>query len=366
MDKVDAVVIGAGVVGLACARKLSLSGLSTIVLESQSSMGQGASSRNSEVIHSGIYYQPGSLKAKLCLEGREMLYKYCSARNISHAPIGKWVVANTDEQISKLENIAHTAKQNSCDEVFWLNIKEAKKYEPELKAKKILVSPRTGIIDSHEYMINLLTDIEANGGILVPNSNVISCKSSLKELILKVQSDEPCEINTKFIINSSGIMAPVLAKKFGCKNIPSLPKKGFCKGNYFGYSGKAPFKRLIYPVPDKGGLGIHLTLDLNGRAKFGPDVEWVDEVNYFIDNNRKESFIREIKYYWPDINPEKLLPDYAGFRAKLETHGNFSDFVISSEEQNGIKGLVNLFGIESPGLTSSLAIAKEVVSRLNI
>ena len=364
MDKVDAVVIGAGVVGLACARKLALSGLSTIILETESRLGQGASSRNSEVIHSGLYYQPGSLKAKLCREGREMLYEYCLTRNIGHSPIGKWIVANSEEQILKLENIAKTANQNGCNEVYWLSLKEAKKIEPELRAKKILVSPRTGIIDSHEYMLSLLGEIEANGGILVPNSKVVACSSSSNKLTLKVQSDIPCELNAKFVINSSGIMAPTLAKEFGCKNIPELSKKGFCKGNYFSFSGKSPFKRLIYPVPNQGGLGIHLTLDLNGRAKFGPDVEWVDEVSYIVDNGRKKNFIKEIKHYWPNIDAEKLSPDYAGFRAKLDTNDNFSDFVISSEDQNGIKGLVNLFGIESPGLTSSLAIAEEVVKKL--
>jgi len=366
MDSIDAVVIGGGVVGLACARRLCLSGVSTIVLEAESGFGQGASSRNSEVIHAGLYYQPDSLKAELCLKGRELLYEYCLQRNIGHSQIGKWIVANNTSQIAQLEKIAKVAKLNGCEEVYWLSGIEAQKAEPELLAKKVLVSPRTGIINSHEYMLSLLSDIESNGGVFVPNSRVTSGQSVGGAIELQVDGAVSCNIKARIVVNAAGILAPHLAKNFGCLNVPEMPAQGFAKGNYFSLSGKAPFKRLVYPVPEPGGLGVHLTLDLNGRARFGPDVEWVSEINYNVNADKKESFIREISKYWCNFDPNRLAPDYAGIRAKVDSNSGSSDFIISSQEHSGVPGLVNLFGIESPGLTSSLAIAEKLAEMFNL
>ncbi len=366
MDSTDVVVIGGGVVGLACARKLAIAGLSTIVLEAESGFGQGESSRNSEVIHAGLYYKPGSLKAKLCRDGRELLYSYCQSRNISHSQLGKWIVANGPAQISQLKKIASTAKANRCNEVFWMSGSEAQEQEPELIAEKVLVSPRTGIVDSHHFMLSLLADLEINGGVFVPKTIVESGKAITDGILLKTGGIDDYEIKAKFVVNSTGIFAPSLAKKFGCQNVPKLPAKGFAKGNYFSLTGKAPFKRLIYPVPEPGGLGVHLTLSLDGQARFGPDVEWIPEVNYIVDSNRKIAFSKEIKKYWRNFDSDRLTPDYAGIRAKVTDQPETSDFVISSAEDNGVPGLINLFGIESPGLTSSLAIAEEVAKKLNI
>lgn len=364
MDSIDALIIGGGVVGLACARRMALSGMSTIVLDSEFSFGQGASSRNSEVIHAGLYYQTNSIKAKLCLEGRELLYKYCQSRNIKHKNIGKWIVANTPKQIKQLEFIAQNAKRNGCNEVYWVDIENAKKEEPELIAKKILASPRTGIIDSHEYMLSLLADIEANNGILVTNSRVLSGRACNDQIIVKIESDKDYEIKAKYVVNSAGLNAISLAKKFNSLNIPSFPERGFCKGNYFSLSGIPPFSKLIYPTPEPGGLGIHFTLDLNGQAKFGPDVEWVNKIDYGVNEERRINFINQISSYWKGIDESRLSPDYSGIRAKISANNSFSDFIISTEKENGIKGLVNLYGIESPGLTASLAIANQVIMSL--
>lgn len=364
MDSIEAVVIGGGVVGLACARRLAISGISTIVLEAESSFGQGASSRNSEVIHAGLYYHPGSLKAKLCRSGRDLLYDYCLLRNIGHSQIGKWIVASNVSQIAQLHQIAEVARLNGCDEIHWLSGSEAQEQEPALIAEKVLISPRTGIIDSHEYMISLLADFESNGGIFIPNSRVTSGRAVYNQIELQVDGSETCEIKANMVVNAAGILAPSLARNLGSASVPEMPSQGFAKGNYFSLSGKAPFKRLIYPVPEPGGLGVHLTLDMNGRARFGPDVEWVTQLNYSVDPDRKDSFSREISKYWRNFDPSRLAPDYAGIRAKINSGIGFSDFIISAPKDNGIQGLVNLFGIESPGLTSSLAIAEEVAEIL--
>ena len=295
MDSVDVVVIGAGAVGLACARKFSDAGLATIVLESEAGFGAGASSRNSEVIHAGLYYPPGSLKAELCLRGRELLYDYCQARGINHSQVGKWVVANGPTQLAALEKIAKTARANGCDEVYWIDGLEAQEQEPELIAERVLVSPRTGIIDSHAYMLCLLADLESKGGMFVPRTKVISGRAADGGIVLKTQGDGEFELRAKFVVNSAGINAPFLVEKFGSKYTPILPEKGFAKGNYFSLSGKSPFKRLVYPVPEPGGLGVHLTLSLDGRARFGPDVEWVSNVNYDVDPNRKKFLVKPLE-----------------------------------------------------------------------
>jgi len=366
MDSTDVVVIGGGVVGLACARRLAIAGLSTIVLEAESGFGFGASSRNSEVIHAGLYYQTGSLKAELCREGRELLYSYCQSRNIGHSQVGKWIIANGPTQIAQLNKIATAARANECSEVYWLSGSEAQEQEPELIAEKVLVSPRTGIVDSHHYMLSLLADIEAHGGVFVPRTVVVSGETVPDGILLKTRGADDFEIKAKLVVNSAGIFAPCLAKKLGCQNVPELPEKGFAKGNYFSLTGKAPFQRLVYPVPEPGGLGVHLTLSLDGRARFGPDVEWVPEINYTVNSDRKSAFSREIRKYWRNFDADRLAPDYAGIRAKVSFGTATPDFMISSPKDNGVPGLVNLYGIESPGLTSSLAIAEAVAEKLNI
>ena len=366
MDTTDVVVIGGGVVGLACARKLAIAGLSTIVLEAEDAFGLGASSRNSEVIHAGLYYEAGSLKAKLCREGRELLYSYCQSRNIGHSQLGKWIVANSPAQIEQLNKIASTAQVNRCSEVYWLNGPEAQEQEPELIAEKVLVSPRTGIVDSHDFMLNLLADIEINGGVFVPRTVVLSGRAVPGGILLKTRGVNDFEIKAKFVVNSAGIFASCLAKRLGCQNVPELPAKGFAKGNYFSLTGKPPFQRLIYPVPEPGGWGVHLTLSLDGQARFGPDVEWIPEINYTVNSGRKNAFGKEIKKYWRNFDADRLIPDYAGIRAKVTSGAATPDFMISSSRDNGVPGLVNLFGIESPGLTSSLAIAEVVAKKLNI
>ncbi|MDC0244867.1 NAD(P)/FAD-dependent oxidoreductase [Pseudomonadota bacterium] len=366
IDTTDVVVIGGGVVGLACARKLAIEGLSTIVLEAEDRFGLGASSRNSEVIHAGLYYEAGSLKAKLCREGRELLYSYCQSRNIGHSQLGKWIVANSPAQIEQLNKIALTAQVNGCSEVYWLSSSEAQEQEPELIAEKVLVSPRTGIVDSHNLMLSLLADIEVNGGIFVPNTVVVSGRAAQGCILLKTRGVDDFEIKAKFVVNSAGIYASCLAKNLGCRNVPELPAKGFAKGNYFSLTGKPPFQRLIYPVPEPGGLGVHLTLSLDNQARFGPDVEWVPEINYKVNSDRKNAFSKEIMKYWRNFDAERLTPDYAGIRAKVASGAESPDFMISSPRDNGVPGLVNLFGIESPGLTSSLAIAEVVARKLNI
>ena len=366
IDSTDVVVIGGGVVGLACARKLAIAGLSTMVLDSESGVGYGASSRNSEVIHAGLYYKAGSLKAKLCREGRELLYSYCQSSNISHSQVGKWIVANGPRQINQLEKIFITAKANKCSEVYWLSGSEAQEQEPDLIADKVVVSSRTGIFGSHHFILSLLADIESNGGIFVPRTAVVSGRYTSDGIMLKTRGVDDFEIKAKFVVNSAGIFAPCVANSLGCTNVPALPAKGFAKGNYFTLTGKAPFQRLIYPVPENGGLGVHLTLSLNGQARFGPDLEWIPEINYKVDSKRKNAFVREIKKYWRNFDPDRLKPDYAGIRAKLTSETDTSDFIISSPKDNGVPGLVNLFGIESPGLTSSLAIAEVVAKQLNI
>ena len=366
MDSTDAVVIGGGVVGLACARKLAIAGLSTIVLEAEDGFGLGASSRNSEVIHAGLYYESGSLKAQLCREGRELLYSYCQSRNIGHSQLGKWIVANSPAQIAQLKKIASAAKVNRCSEVYWLSGSEAQEQEPELIAEKVLVSPRTGIVDSHHFMLSLLADLELNGGVFVPRTVVVSGKAAPGGIFLKTRGIDDFEIKAKFVVNSAGIFASCLAKKLGCQNVPELPAKGFAKGNYFSLTGKTPFQRLVYPVPEPGGLGVHLTLSLDGQARFGPDVEWIPEINYTVNSDRKNAFSKEIKKYWRNFDADRLTPDYAGIRAKVASGAATPDFMISSPSDNGVPGLINLFGIESPGLTSSLAIAELVAKKLNI
>ncbi len=357
------VVIGAGAVGLACARRFSLGGYETLVLESEPTFGSGVSARSSEVIHAGIYYPYGSLKARLCLEGREAIYKYCEARSVPHRQIGKWIVASDDGQLKQLATIRDSAHRNGCGEVDWVDTAQLKRQAPELKCAGALYSPRTGILDSHSFMQNLVADVESAGGTLAYRSPVsqirILTNGGFK---IQLDDDQRTTFDADVVINAAGLAAPQLAARIDGLNA-LVPQAAYAKGTYFAYSGRVPFPHLVYPVPEKAGLGVHLTFDLNGHARFGPDVEWVGSPEYSIDITRRECFAELIRRYWPNVEPEKLKPAYAGVRPKLGSKESFEkDFVIQDVTVHRVPGLWNLLGIESPGLTASLALADHVFS----
>jgi L-2-hydroxyglutarate oxidase LhgO len=359
MDSVECVVVGAGVIGLAIARALAASGREVFVLEAADRIGSVTSSRNSEVIHAGIYYRPGSLKARLCLEGRNRLYAYCEERGVPVQKCGKLIVASDHEEAGKLDTIATTAARNGVDDLQKLTAAEAKELEPALACTAALLSPSTGIIDSHEYMNALRTDAELSGAAFVFESPAQSAKVSGNGIVVRVGGREPTEINCRYCFNAAGLSAVSFAQNIEGFSGQHVPKSYYTKGNYFYLSGRAPFRRLIYPVPVPGhGLGTHLTLDLAGQARFGPDVEPIDCIDYAVDPNRANSFYAAIRRYWPDLKDEALQPGYCGVRPKIVCEsGVDQDFMIEGPQNHGVAGLVNLFGIESPGLTSSLAIA---------
>lgn len=359
-DRVDCVVVGAGVVGLAVARALALRGREVMVLESADAIGTGTSSRNSEVIHAGLYYPTGSLKARLCVQGRDMLYAYCQERGVPHRRCGKLVVATSKDQIAGLESIAARAQANGVLDLRWQSRQEAQALEPALECVAALLSPSTGIVDSHALMLALQGDLEHAGGIVALNSALAEaeCGPSAIELI----ATDGTRLQTRTVVNAAGLHAPSLASRFAGLTPEHVPQAHYAKGSYFTLSGKAPFSHLIYPVPEAAGLGVHLTLDLGGQAKFGPDVQWVDSPHdLLVDPARGDAFYAEVRKYWPALCDGALAPGYAGIRPKIHGPGEpAADFVIQGAATHGIAGLVNLFGIESPGLTSALAIADHV------
>ncbi|PKO28420.1 MAG: FAD-dependent oxidoreductase [Betaproteobacteria bacterium HGW-Betaproteobacteria-5] len=364
--KVDAVVVGAGVVGLACAVRLARLGLQTVVLEKESRIGQGISSRSSEVIHAGLYYPLGSLKARLCRRGADMLYRYCERRSVTHRKVGKFVVAVEEGQIHALEVIASRARQNSC-RVDLISGRQAVMLEPELRCAAALHSLDTGIIDSHGLMEALLGEFESAGGIFARCSALRSGHFESQGAVLELDDGESTRVTTRHVVNAAGIDAPLVAGMFEDFPDQYIPQRCFAKGTYFSLSGKSPFSRMIYPVPESGGLGVHLTIDLQGQARFGPDVEWVIVPEYNVAPSKRRQFYDAIRSYWPNCSEDRLNPGYAGVRPKLGTPASFADdFVIQSSETHGVAGLINLFGIESPGLTSCLAIADEVAARLGL
>ncbi|WP_135077585.1 NAD(P)/FAD-dependent oxidoreductase [Terasakiella sp. SH-1] len=367
---VQAIVIGAGVVGLACARELAKAGKEVIIIEAETAIGMGTSSRNSEVIHAGIYYPKNSLKARLCVEGKHLLYDYCDSHGVPYKKLGKLIVATSKEQIDTLKSIQQKAKENGVDDLIWLNKEETYKAEPALKAEAALLSPSTGIIDTHAYMLSLLGDAEEHGAMLALNSPVLSGRLTETGVTLQVGGDSPMEIFTELLINCSGLNAIKLARTIQGFPAPDIPQDYYCKGNYFSLATKAPFSHLIYPVPEKAGLGVHLTLDMGGQARFGPDVEWLengDHINYDVCSKRGEKFYDAIRAYWPELKEGDLHADYSGVRPKIQKPDEEAkDFLIQGPQEHGILGFINLFGIESPGLTSSLAIAREVVRKLDL
>lgn len=362
----EAVVVGAGVIGLAIARRLALGGLETLVVEKNGAIGMETSSRNSEVMHAGLYYPKGSIKAETCRLGIERLYAYCAERGVAHRRCGKLVFASTESQIAKLEAIHQAATANGVNGLTWLSGEEAHALETELRVVRAFLSPDTGIIDSHGYLLALQGDLENAGGTIAFHSPVEAIETQGGGLLLRVGGKSPTEIACRFIVNAAGHGAPGLAARTDGLPDRARPRQWFAKGNYFSLSGRQPFSRLVYPIPEAAGLGIHATIDLQGRTRFGPDVQWVEhEGDLEVDPTRAELFYAAIRSYWPGLPDGALRPDYAGIRPKLHDPGSpMPDFRIDGPEIHGIAGLVNLFGIESPGLTASLALADMVAQRL--
>ena len=368
MDRVDAVVIGAGVVGLAVARALALSprfaGGQLLVIEAADAIGTGTSSRNSEVIHAGIYYPQGSLKARLCVRGRQLLYAYCSERGVAHRRCGKLIVATDEAQTAQLEAIARKAAANGVDDLQLLSAEQARALEPALQCTAALLSPQTGIIDSHAFMLALQGDFENAGGIVALHGALARADCGPQGITLHMADGSV--LHSPVVVNAAGLSAPDLARRFEGMPADLVPQAHYAKGNYFTLAGRAPFSRLIYPVPEAAGLGVHLTLDLAGQAKFGPDVQWVaspDDLQ--VDPRRGDAFYAEVRRYWPGLPDGALQPGYAGIRPKISGPKEpAADFMILGPAEHGVPGLVHLLGIESPGLTSSLALADEVVARL--
>ncbi len=364
-ERVDCIVIGAGVIGLAVARALALAGREVIVVEAADAIGSETSSRNSEVIHAGIYYPQDSLKARLCVTGKWQLYRYCEARNIPHRASGKLIIATDREQIPTLAELHEQAARNGIHDLEWLDAAQVHAIEPAVRCVTGLRSPSTGIVDSHALMLALQGDAERAGALVVLLSPVLGGEIRSDGIALEVGGDAPIRLLASTVINCAGLYADRVAQSL--KGFPTqrVPAYYFAKGNYYVLSGRNPFNNLIYPVPEQAGLGVHVTLDLGGQARFGPDVEWVEGIDYRVDPRRADAFYAAIRRYWPDLPDGALQPGYAGIRPKLQGPGQpAADFMIQGPADHGIPGLVHLFGIESPGLTASLAIADYVVSSL--
>ncbi len=365
---IECIVVGAGVVGLAIARRLALAGREVLVVEAEAGIGMGISSRNSEVIHAGLYYPPASLKARLCVAGKEMLYAYCQARGVPHRRVGKLLVATQESQLPALKKICAQAQSNGVDDLQWLDVEQARRMEPELHCTAAVFSPSTGIVDSHSLMLALQGDAENAGSQFVFRTNFSGARIEQDgSFCCEFSGDSATmQLRCRVLVNAAGLHAPTLARQIQGLNPTTIPPEYYCKGNYFTLARRAPFAHLIYPMPDSAGLGVHLTLDLGGQAKFGPDTEWVQEAAYDVDLQRRELFIRAIRSWWPAL-PERLLePGYAGIRPKIVTAGEAAaDFMISGPTQHGVPGLVNLYGIESPGLTAALSIADAALMALS-
>lgn len=364
MERVDAVVIGAGAVGLAAGRALAQAGRETIVVEAQPGIGQGVSSRNSEVVHAGLYYTPGSLKARLSVRGKELLYALCASHGVDHRRCGKLTVANDDAEVQALRGLQDRAAANGVP-VAWLSREQAQALEPALCCVAALHSPTTGIVDSHGFMLALQGDLERAGGMVAVGTEVVSARLSTRPGEPHVlRFADGTELAADLVVNSASLHACALARRFEGLDARFVPREWFAKGNYYALAGKAPFTHLIYPAPGDAHLGTHLTLDLGGQARFGPDIEWLDvqsaqQIDWRVDPARADAFYAEVRRYWPALPDGALAPSYSGVRPKIHgPHEKAPDFRIDGQALHGIPGLVNLFGIESPGLTSALAIAE--------
>jgi L-2-hydroxyglutarate oxidase LhgO len=370
METVDTVVIGAGVVGLAVARALAMAGREVVVLDAENAFGTGTSSRNSEVIHAGLYYPTGSLRAQLCVRGKQLLYDFCASHGVAHQRCGKLIVATQADELPALDRLQATAAANGVPDLQRLSAAEALALEPALRCVGALHSPSTGIIDSHGLMLALLGDAERHGAMLALCSPVLGgrvlSEGAVGAIELDVGGDAPMTLRARTVVNSAGLQAPAVARALAGLHARHVPTDHLAKGCYFTLSGRAPFSRLVYPAPGQSShLGVHLTLDLGGQARFGPSFEWVDQIDYRVDPAGAEVFYGEVRRYWPGLPDGALQPGYAGLRPKISGPGEpAADFRIDGPAVHGVAGLVNLFGIESPGLTASLAIAERVAAML--
>jgi L-2-hydroxyglutarate oxidase LhgO len=365
LGEVDTAVIGAGVVGLACAVALARRGSKVMVLEAERTVGTATSSRNSEVIHAGIYYPQGSAKARLCVAGRERLYSYCGERGIPHRRTGKIIFAAEPDQQPTLERIVAQGHANGVDDLRFLSAAELKALEPELPAAAAILSPSTGMVDAHALMQALEGELDALGGQLVCGTRISGIERGSEGWSIRIDGEDEPALTTRLLVNSAGLEACAVAARIDGLEARFVPTPVLARGCYFSYGRPVPFRHLIYPVPVPGGLGTHLTLDLAGRARFGPNVQWIDRIDYRVDPALHAEFAAAARLIWPKLDPEALTPDYAGIRPKVRVDGEIAgDFIISGPAEHGLPGLVNLFGIESPGLTASLAIGDEVAERL--
>jgi L-2-hydroxyglutarate oxidase LhgO len=365
MERVECVVVGAGVVGIAVARALARAGREVLVLEAAEGIGTGISSRNSEVIHAGIYYPGNSLMARLCVRGKVLLYDFCREHGVPHRAFGKLIVATSAEESGQLDSIRARAAANGVDDLRKLTHAEARALEPNLACTAALLSPSTGVVDSHAFMLAMQGEAEAAGAMFVFHSPVEGGAVTDDGILLRVGGAEPMELLSRLVVNSAGLSAPALAHGIAGMPADRIPTPYYAKGNYFTLAGRSPFSRLIYPVPVAGGLGVHLTIDLGGQARFGPDVEWVDSPDYTVDARRADVFYDAVRKYWPALPDGALQPGYAGIRPKIVPPSVAKqDFCIQGAAAHRVPGLVNLFGIESPGLTASLAIAEEVAATM--
>jgi L-2-hydroxyglutarate oxidase LhgO len=367
VERIDCLVVGAGVVGLGIARALALAGREVIVIDAADGIGTGTSSRNSEVIHAGLYYPPGSLKAELCLRGRNLLYPYCAAHGVEHRRCGKLIVATREEDRARLDAIAARARACGVDDLRPLTRAEALAMEPALECASALWSPSTGIVDSHGTMTALLGDAERAGAVLALLTPLVEARRAGRGWRVVTGGADGLELETRWLVNAAGLQAQAIAARMHGFPPAAVPPLHLAKGSYFALRGRSPFSRLIYPTPSDGGLGVHLTLDLGGQARFGPDVEWLAEtdparIDYAVDSTRAAAFASDIRRYWPGLGDDALVPAYSGVRPKLSGPGEAAaDFHIAGPAEHGCPGVVQLFGIESPGLTASLAIGEAVL-----
>ena len=365
MNYVDALVVGAGVIGLAAARALAKEGRSVIVVEAAANIGEETSSRNSEVIHSGIYYPTGSLKAQLCVRGRDLLYAFCAAHGVPHKRCGKLIAAADTGELAGLEALARKGAANGVDDLELLTGARATALEPALACVGALLAPSTGIIDSHAFMLALQGEAEAAGAMFAFRAPFLTARRQTCGFSVEIGGVEPMRLEVGALVNSAGLAASRVARAIEGLATAAIPETRYAKGNYFALTGRSPFSRLIYPAPQTHGLGVHLTFDLGGQARFGPDVEWVDTIGYDVDPERMRGFTDAIRRYWPGLPEGALSPAYAGIRPKISGPSDPApDFRIDGPEAHRLPGLVNLYGIESPGLTASLAIAEQIVARL--